>query len=471
MNISEWFSHLSHWVSGVPSLALLIIAGLYLTLRFSFIQIRAYRYAFSRLLASNKEDEGEVSPLQALSTVLSGTIGTGNIAGVATAITLGGPGAIFWMWITALLGMATKFASCTLGHRFRQKAADGVLSGGPIFTLKHGLNMPGLANILAVVVIFGTVTTGGLVQTNSIADGLGYIFPQTGTHGLLIGAVCAVFVGVVIVGGIQRIGRFAVVIVPFMAVLYCLSALVILMLNAHQIPHALMTIIQGAFNPAAIGGGTIGAAIQYGVARGLYSSEAGLGTAPIGLSAAKSHESIEVGLLGMLGPLLDTIIICTMTALVILVMGAWGAGQPAGLESASLSAYAFGQGLAYFGDFYAHLGQIIVGFGLILFSYTTMITWSYYGERSACFLGGQKMILPYRLLFLSVLVVGAILPIRLVWQVSDIVNVLMAIPNLLSVVLLSSLVKSMAHEYFLKYSPKLAFKNYPKTKLASSTVN
>ena len=347
------------------------------------------------------------------------------------------------MWITALVGMATKYASCTLALKFRHIHPDGSVSGGPMYTLLHGLNMPKLAAAFAFFTLVASFGIGNMVQANSVTDGLTYIFPHASDYKLLIGFVIAIMVGLVIIGGIKRIAKVTSRIVPFMAIFYCGAALLILLMNLDKIPSAFATIFNLALNPWAAGGGAIGAAIQYGVARGVFSNEAGLGSAPMAHAAARTKEPVREGLVAMLGPFIDTLVICTMTALVIVIMGAWGDSRPDNLEGAALSAYAFQQALG-------PIGGWVVGFGLMFFAYSTIIAWSYYGDRSAEFLFGEKAILPYRIIYTVLVVVGAYIPLQLVWNFADIANILMAAPNLISLILLAGLVKTLSNDYFNK---------------------
>lgn len=428
---------------GIPAIVLLVGTGLYLTLRLRFIQFRGFKHAIDLVRGKydKASDEGEVSHFQALATALSATIGTGNIAGVATAIALGGPGAVFWMWITALVGMASKYTSCTLAVKFRVVHEDGSISGGPMYTLARALNLKWLGVLFALFTLIASFGIGNMVQANSVADGLRYIFPQADNYRLTIGVVMAIFVGLVIIGGIRRIAKVASRIVPFMAIVYCGAALVALILHADAIPSAFATIFNLALNPAAAGGAAIGAAIQYGVARGVFSNEAGLGSAPMAHAAARTNEPVREGLVAMLGPFIDTIIICTMTALVIVISGAWGEARPEAYTGAALSAYAFEQSLGQFGAW-------VVGFGLMFFAFSTIIAWSYYGDRSAEFLFGKRAILPYRMVYTVLVVVGAWIPLNLVWNIADITNILMAVPNLISLLLLVGLVKKLSDDYF-----------------------
>lgn len=434
---------------GIPAIVLLVGTGLYLTIRLGFIQFRGFKHGIDLVRGKydKKEDEGEVSHFQALATALSATIGTGNIAGVATAITLGGPGAVFWMWITALVGMASKYTSCTLALKYRVVHEDGSISGGPMYTLANALNMKWLGVLFAVFTLIASFGIGNMVQANSVVDGLNYIpeisrlFADKDDLNLLVGIIMAVCVGLVIIGGIKRIAKVASRIVPFMAIFYCLAALIILVMHITEIPAAFATIFNLALNPWAAGGGAVGAAIQYGVARGVFSNEAGLGSAPMAHAAAKTTEPVREGLVAMMGPFIDTIIICSMTALVIVIMGAWGDARPVAYEGASLTAYAFEQGLGKYGSW-------VVGFGLVFFAFSTIIAWSYYGDRSAEFLFGERAVLPYRIVYTVLVVIGAAIPLKLVWNIADITNILMAVPNLVSLILLAGLVKKLTDDYF-----------------------
>ncbi|MDH5445360.1 MAG: sodium:alanine symporter family protein [Gammaproteobacteria bacterium] len=441
-DLTNWTGTLAGYFWGIPSIVLLVGTGVYLTIRLRFIQFRGLKHAFQLISGKydKKTDPGEVTHFQALSTALSATVGTGNIAGVATAIAFGGPGAVFWMWLTALVGMATKFTSCSLALKYREYHQDGSVSGGPMYTLKNGLNMPKMGAAFAVFTLIASFGIGNMVQANSVADGLGYIFPEAIEFRLLLGVAIAILVGLVIIGGIKRISKVASRIVPFMAVIYCGAALLILILNVDKIPSAFATIINLALNPYAAGGGAIGAAIQYGVARGVFSNEAGLGSAPMAHAAAQTTEPVREGLVAMLGPFIDTIVICTMTALVIVIMGAWGDARPEALKGAALSAYAFEQALG-------KAGSWIVGFGLMFFAFSTIIAWSYYGDRSAEYLFGERAVLPYRIIYTVIVVIGAYAPLQLVWNFADIANIMMAVPNLISLILLAGLVKKLADDY------------------------
>lgn len=448
--LTELTAIIASYAWGPLSVMLLVGTGIYLTIRLRGIQFRCLKDSYEVITGKRDTEEhaaGQVSHYQSLAAALSGTIGTGNIAGVATAITIGGPGAVFWMWITAIVGMALKFASATLAQRFRYVHPDGHVSGGPMYTLKYGLNMPRLAAAFAIFGLIACFGTGNMVQANSIVSGLGYIFPEIPNLNLYAGIVVALTIGSVILGGIRRVAKVASFVVPFMAGAYGLGAITVLVLNYEAIPAAFVTIFNLALNPWAAGGSAIGLAIQYGVARGVFASEAGLGTAAIAHAAAKTKEPVEEGFVSMIGPLIDTIIMCTLTALVIIVMGVWGDAQPAHLQGAALTAHAFSQGLSSISAGIGNLGAWVVGFGLVFFAYSTILTWSYYGDRCTEFLFGRRGILAYRLLYTAAIVLGATIPLQLVWNIADIANILMAVPNLISLILLSTLLVTLSTDY------------------------
>jgi len=309
-----------------------------------------------------------------------------------------------------------------------------------MYTLLHGLNMKRTASLFALFALIASFGIGNMVQANSVIDGLGYIFPELHANRWIIGCVLAALVGLVILGGVKRIARVASTIVPFMAILYICAALLVLINYAAEIPAAFALIFKLALNPWAVGGGAVGEAIRWGVARGLFSNEAGLGSSPMAHAAARTNEPVREGLVAMLEPFIDTLVICTMTGLVIVVTGAWQESSET-LKGAALTAHAFGSSL---GD----AGAWVVGGGLTLFAYSTIIAWSYYGDRSAYFLFGQRAVLPYRVLYTLLVVIGAGVPLNLVWNIADITNILMAIPNLLGLILLAGLVKKLKDEYF-----------------------
>ncbi|MCC7410844.1 MAG: sodium:alanine symporter family protein [Gammaproteobacteria bacterium] len=431
------------WTSPI-TLCLLLGAGAYLTVRLGCIQIRGLAHAVSLLgsRGTRHGDEGEVSPFQALSTVLSATVGTGNIAGVATAIAFGGPGALFWMWVTAVLGMATKFTECTLALHFREIDVRGVVAGGPMYTLARGLGLRRTGTAFALCALIASFGIGNMVQANSVVDGLVYLWPQAQDHRALVGMLMAAAVGAVILGGVKRIANVASVLVPFMAALYIGAAIIVLLQHLGAIPAALLTIVGEALSPQAAGGAAVGEAMRWGVARGLFSNEAGLGSSPMAFAATRTREPVRAGLVAMLGPFVDTLIICTLTGLVIVVTGAVQT-RPGGSEGAALTAHAFSEVLGAGGG-------IVVGIGLALFAYSTMIAWSYYGDRCSYFLFGETAVRPYRMIYTAMVAVGAVFPLHLVWNIADITNLLMAVPNLIGVILLSGLVSRLANDYWAR---------------------
>ena len=430
------------WGNGLTLLVLLGM-GLYLTLRMGFVQLRGFRHALELVSGrySCTTDTGEISHFQALSTALSATVGTGNIAGVATAISLGGPGALFWMWVTAFFGMATKFTECTLALQFRQIDPDGEISGGPMYTLLHGLKLKRTATLFASFALIASFGIGNMVQANSVVDGLGYLYPGVHDNAWLVGGLMAFLVGLVILGGVKRIAHVASAIVPLMALLYISASLLVLFNYAEKIPHAFATIFDHALNPWAVGGAAVGEAIRWGVARGLFSNEAGLGSSPMAHAAARTNEPVREGLVAMLEPFVDTLVICTMTGLVIVVTDAYMIRQD-NMVGAALTAHAFAASLGAG-------GAAVVGVGLSLFAFSTIIAWSYYGDRSAHFLFGESAVQPYRVIYTFLVLVGAAVPLKLVWNIADVTNILMALPNLLSLALLAGLVQRMKNAYFL----------------------
>ncbi len=421
---------------------LLALVGLYLTFGLKAMPWRLTAKAFSMLWQGRKPDaanEGDISPFQALMTALSATIGTGNIAGVATAIYFGGPGAIFWMWVIALFGMATKYAEAVLAVKYREVDALGNHVGGPMYYIKNGLgeNWAWLGTAFALFGMIAAFGIGNMVQSNTVASEL---YASFQVPAWVTGIVMATLTGAVILGGIKRIASVAEKLVPFMASAYILGALIIIIINISAVPAALMLIVEDAFTGTAAEGGFLGAtvmmAIRWGFARGIFSNEAGLGSAAIAHAAAKTNNPVRQGMIAMLGTFIDTIIICSMTALVIILTGAWDSG----IKGAPMSTLAFNTGFAG--------GGYIVTFGLIIFAFTTILGWSYYGERCAEYLLGIRAIMPYRLLWVIATLTGALIKLGLVWTLADVLNGLMAIPNLIALLLLSPVIFSVTREYF-----------------------
>ena len=383
---------------------------------------------------------GEITPFAALMTALAATVGTGNIAGVATAIAVGGPGALFWMWMTALVGMATKYAEVVLAVHYRETDANGEQIGGPMYAVKNGLGAK-WRWLGAAFALFGGLAgfgIGNMVQSNSIAEAMSASF---GINPWVTGVVLAVLTGFVLLGGVKRIGAVAEKLVPFMCIAYITASLVVLGLYVDHIPDAFKLIFTHAFSPAAATGGFAGAAImmaiRYGVARGIFSNEAGLGTAGIAQAAGQSKSAVESGLVGMMGTFIDTLIVCTMTGLVLIVTGAWSSG----LSGAALSSSAFATA-------FPGVGAGFLAISLAVFAYTTILGWAYYGEKCWEYLFGTSVEKPYRVLWTIFVLIGAVSQLDFVWLVADTLNAFMALPNLVSLLLLSPIVAKLTQDYF-----------------------
>lgn len=433
------------YVAGVPLIVLIMFTGFYLSWRSDFLQVRRFGYIFSNTLgqvfrkpAPDKRDQGDITPFQALTTALAATIGTGNIAGVATAITLGGPGAIFWMWVSAFVGMLTKYSEVVLAVHYREESSDGVVAGGPMYFLRNGLRSPLLAALFAVFGFTAAFGIGNLVQANSVADAVSTTF---GLPPLYTGVILALLVGSVIIGGIKRIGSFTEKLVPVMAVFYVTGALLIIFSRIGQVPTAFFAIFQGAFSGTAAAGGFAGtavtSAVRFGIARGIFTNEAGLGSASIAHASARTKHPAQQGMWGVMEVFIDTHVVCTITALTILITGVWQSE----LEGAAMTTAAFNVGLP-------GPGGLIVAIGLIFFAFTTLITWSFYGEKCFEYLFGQKSVLFYRLLWLPLIIVGAVGGLRQVWAVADTLNSFMALPNLIGLLGLSGVVIKLTRGYF-----------------------
>ena len=409
------------------------------------LQFRRLGQALWLALVKRREPDGEgdISHFQALMTALAATVGTGNIVGVATAIGAGGPGALFWMWVTGLLGMATKYAEAVLGVRYRETDSRGEKAGGPMYYLEHGLGRGRLGRVLAVAFAgFAAIAAFGIgngVQSQAVADALNQSF---NVPHWVVGLVTASAVGLVIIGGIKSIGRVASVIVPVMILLYMGVAGLVLIFNASQIPDAFGLVFEHAFGGQAVAGGALGytvlQAMRFGVARGIFSNESGLGTGAIAAAAAQTKEPVRQALVSMTQTFIDTIVVCTFTGLAILTTGAWSSGA----EGANMTQLAFETGLI------SGAGDIIVALGLATFAFSTMLGWSYYGERSLAYLLGERVIKPYRLLFVAVVALAAVVELDVVWLISDILNGLMAAPNLVGLLLLSGVVWRETKSYF-----------------------
>ena len=439
--IKELLNELNSLVWGPAMLVLILGTGLFLMGGLRFMPLRHIAYGFRMLWQGRKETgEGDIAPFKALMTSLAATIGTGNIAGVATAIFLGGPGALFWMWCTALVGMATKYAEAVLAVQYRETDEKGNHIGGPMFYIKNGLKKH-WAWLGTAFALFGALAgfgIGNTIQANSVADALN---SKLGISHELTGFVLAALVGLVLIGGIKRIADVAGKLVPFMAIAYVAASLVVLATNASEIPAAFSLIFTHAFTPVAATGGFAGAAvwaaIRFGVARGIFSNEAGLGSAPIAHAAAATDSPVRQGTIAMLGTFIDTLIICTMTGLVIIVTGAWTSGE----TGATLSSLAFETALP-------GVGGYIVTFGLSIFAFTTLLGWSFYGEKCVEYLFGVRSIVPFRVLWIIAIPIGATAKLSFIWLLADTLNALMALPNLVALLLLSPLVFKLTRDYF-----------------------
>lgn len=436
---------INDFVWGPVMLVLLIGCGLFFTIRSRGLQFRRFGYVMKTKLGSlftggagKGIADGAVSPFQALTTALAGTIGTGNIVGVATALTTGGPGAIFWMWVSALVGMMTKYAEIVLSVQYRQKTSAGEWKGGPMYYIEQGLHLKWLAVLFGIFAFITTFGTGNLTQINAIATSM-----QTTFHipPLATGIVVALLIGFVIIGGIKRIGRITEKVVPLMSLFYVIGAVIVLIINRAAILPSLSSIFACAFTPAAAAGGFLGAgvmkAIQMGMARGIFSNEAGLGTAPIAHAAADTEQPVEQGLWGIFEVFMDTILVCTCTALIILTSGLWTTG----VEGANLTMAAFAQALPA-------AGNLMITIALFFFALSTMLGWSYYGEKCFEYLFGERFVMIYRVAFIIVTVLGSLIELKVVWAVSDTLNGLMAIPNLIGLIGLSGVVIKLTRDYF-----------------------
>ena len=450
--LNNLISQINGFVWGPPMLGMLGVTGVLLTTGMVFMPWRKIVYAFRQLFAAHDDGhDGDVKPFNALATALSATVGTGNIAGVATAIALGGPGAIFYMWVIALFGMATKYAEAVCAVTYRETDSKGRFVGGPMYYLRNGVGefAPEMGKTLGLLfAIFGAVAAFGIgnaVQINSMAA---VMHDSFSVPTWVTGVIVAVLVAFVVLGGIRRIGDVAGKLVPAMIVLYVAASLIILLINIAEIPHAIALIFTYAFEPVAAVGGFAGAAvaaaIRFGVARGVFSNEAGLGSAAIAHAAAKTNNPVRQGLIAMLGTFIDTIIVCTMTALVILTSGMWTAtgADGNGLTGAILTSEAFSATISG--------GNYIVTVALVVFAFTTILGWSYYGERCWQYLFSEKTLIIYRIVWVIAVLTFANVKVDFVWNLSDTLNGLMAVPNLIGLLLLAPMVFRVTREYFAK---------------------
>ena len=454
--INQIAQAVNSFVWGPPLLILLVGTGIFLSFKLGFLQVfrlpLALKYLFSEdPEAKDMKAEGDVSAFAAVCTALSATIGTGNIVGVATAIRMGGPGALFWMWMAAFFGMATKYAEALLAVKYRVVDDNGQMSGGPMYYIERGLNNKFLAKCFAVFAIgcafFGI---GTFAQINSITSAVNIAFniPIAVT-----GVVLTICVAMVTLGGIKSIAKVSGFVVPFMAGAYILGTLIILILNASAVPGAVSLILKSAFTPTAAAGGfmgsTVALALKSGVSRGVFSNESGLGSAPIAAAAARTRSCVRQGLVQMTGTFFDTIIVCTMTGITLVLTGMWNNPN---VEGAGATTAAFRAGLPAM----PLVGELIVTIGLIFFAFTTILGWNYYGERCVEYLAGAKGIKPYKYTFIALVAMGPFLKLQLIWTIADVVNGLMAIPNLIGIIGLSGVIAAETKKYFAELKEKEA---------------
>ena len=446
----------NNFIWGVPAMICIIGVGLYLSIRTNFLQIRKFPYAIKttlgRMLRKREASDGSMTPFQAVCTALAATVGTGNIAGVAGAIAIGGPGAVFWMWISALLGMCTKFSEVTLAVHFRETNADGELVGGPMYYIKNGLKkhwhwLAYLFSAFGVLTVFGT---GNATQVNTITTAIDSALlnyniiseNNVSVTNLVIGIALTILVGLVLLGGIKRIGQVTEKLVPFMAVFYIVLALGVVLLNINHIPGVFASIIKGAFTPASVTGGAVGSfftSMKKGVSRGIFSNEAGLGTGSIAHACADTHKPVKQGFFGIFEVFTDTIVICTLTALVILCSGIpVGYGEAAGAELTILG----------FTSTYGGWVSVFTALAMCCFAFSTIIGWGLYGARCIEFILGSKVIKPFMVVYSLVAILGATADLGLLWSIAETFNGLMAIPNLIAVFLLSGVVLKLVKDYF-----------------------
>ena len=440
-SLTNLLQQVRDFVWGPPLIILLVGTGIYLTIILKGLQIRTLWHSLYLALVKRKEEgsEGDITHFQALMTALAATVGTGNIAGVATAIVAGGPGALFWMWIVGLFGMATKYSEAVLAVKFRKKDKAGTLSGGPMYYISEGIGWKWLGVMFAVFASISAFGIGNMVQSNSVADGLNEAF---GIPYWITGIILAVLAAAVILGGIKSIGKFTGVLVPIMIVFYMGGALISILINYDKIPEAFMMVIKHAFSPTAATGGFLGATvmttIRNGVAKGVFSNESGLGSSPIAAAAAQTKDPVSQALVSMTQTFIDTLVVCTLTGFAIITSGVWNSG----IDGAPLTTNAFQVSLP------GGIGGYIVAIGLTLFAFSTLLGWSYYGEKSFQFLFGEKSVKPYRIVFCLVIIVGAVAKLQQVWLFAEIMNGLMALPNLVGLLGLSGVIVAETRKHF-----------------------
>ena len=433
-----------NFIWGTPLLVLLVGTGIFLTIRLKGLQFRGLIYSLYLAFIQRKEDDkeaGDISHFQALMTALAATVGTGNIAGVATAIVAGGPGALFWMWVTGLFGMATKYAEAVLAIKYREKDEFGTMSGGPMYYISKGLGIKWLGVLFAIFAAIAAFGIGNMVQSNSVAEA---VKTSLNIPHYITGIVLALFTAMVVLGGIKSIARVTQVLVPVMIVIYFIGALIILILKISIIPGIFAQIFKSAFTPTAALGGFMGATLREsmreGVARGVFSNESGLGSAPIAAAAAKTPNPVKQALVSMTQTFIDTLVVCTMTGLVILSSGLWTMDK----TGAELTTLSFRESLP------GGIGEFVVTFGLIFFAYSTILGWCYYGEKSIEYLFKERAVKIYRIVFVIFVAVGTMLKLQTVWTLADIMNGLMAFPNLVGLIGLSSIIVAETNKYFYK---------------------
>ncbi len=468
MDFSAFLGQVDDIVWGIPLIVIILFVGLLLTIRLGCLQVMNLPNALRYMLHNEEGGEGEVSSFGALCTALAATIGTGNIVGVATAIGTGGPGALFWMEVAAFLGMATKYAEGVLAVKYRSVDKDGKVLGGPFFYIEHGLkerfglNLKWLAVLFAIFgVCAGLMGIGTITQVNGITSAMARLTPNAAefvniggssiSYTTAIAGLCVtLFSAFVIIGGLKRIAKVSMYVVPLMAILYIIACLLLLLLNFSHISEAVETIVRAAFNPSAVTGGVVGTifiAMQKGIARGIFSNEAGLGSAPIAAAAAKTKEPVRQGLVCMTGTFFDTIIICTMTGLAIVVSGAWD--PKLGLEGVNITMEAFSRGLAFIPGG-ATVAPYFLAIALVFFAFTTILGWAYYSEKCLQYLVGRKnkkIVLTYRWLYIAAIFIGPYMTVSAVWTCADIFNGLMAFPNLVALILLSGIVAKETKDF------------------------
>lgn len=427
-SIADFIAWLSGFVWGLPLIIFLVGTGIFLTIRISFFSFRMLPYSLKMLF--KREDatsEGDISHFQAVMTALAATVGTGNVVGVATAVVIGGPGAVFWMWMTALVGMATKYSEGILGVKYRQKNSKGEMSGGPMYYLEHGLGQKWLGVLFAFFAVFAAIFgIGNMIQANAASDVALDVF---NVPTWLTGVIMAVLVGSVLLGGVKSIGRTAGILVPFMIVFYLLAGITIMIIQIDQVPAAIGLIFTDAFTGNAVAGGALGTVIRMGVARGLFSNEAGLGTGGIAAAAAKTDVPARQALISMTQVFIDTIVVCSITGITLVMADMYASGT----EGAALTAQSFEA-------FLPGVGNYVVAITLLVFIFSTILGWGYFGEKCFTYLVGSKFTMLYRIVFVIAIIPGATMSLSTVWNLGDVFNALMAVPNLIGLVLLSGVV-------------------------------